>query len=63
MSERARWSVGGSSLIESPLVGDTVALHWDWVCDVVSVEQARRLVDLQLATLRGHRPGRRVRRG
>ena len=53
VAERARWSVGGSSLIECPLVGDAVALHWDWVCDVVSVEQARRLVDLQLATLRG----------
>ena len=53
VSERARWSVAGSSLIETPMVGDTVALHWDWVCDVVSVEQARRLADLQLATLRG----------
>ena len=53
VAERARWSVGGSSLIETPMVGDTVALHWDWVCDVVSVEQARHLVDRELATLRG----------
>ena len=53
VSQRARWSVAGSSLIETPMVGDTVALHWDWVCDVVSVEQARHLVDRELATLRG----------
>jgi hypothetical protein len=53
VSERARWSVDGSSLIEAPAAGDTVALHWDWVCDVVSLTQARRLADLERATLRG----------
>lgn len=39
----ARWSVDGRSLIEPPSPGDVVALHWDWVCDVLSGEQADRL--------------------
>jgi hypothetical protein len=38
--EQARWSVGGRTLIESPRVGEIVALHWDWVCDVLTGEQA-----------------------
>lgn len=41
--ERARWSVDGLSLLAPPAVGDTVALHWDWVCDVLTPEQASRI--------------------
>ncbi len=41
--ERARWSVEGRSLLAPPGVGDTVALHWDWVCDVLTPDQADRL--------------------
>ena len=45
VSETARWSVDGSSLIDPPAVGDTVALHWDWVCAVIGPEQARMIRD------------------
>jgi hypothetical protein len=48
-SERARWSVDGQTLIEAPAVGDVIALHWDWVCDVLTPEQARRVVHLEIS--------------
>ncbi len=38
--ERAQWSIDGASLIMAPCVGDLVALHWDWVCEVVTPAQA-----------------------
>jgi len=41
--ERARWSVDGRSLLSPPAVGDTVALHWDWVCEVLTTDQADRI--------------------
>lgn len=34
-AERARIGVGGLGLA-TPAVGDWCALHWDWVCDVLS---------------------------
>ena len=45
--ELARWSVGGQSLLARPSVGDTVALHWDWVCDVLTSDQAARIQRLE----------------
>lgn len=45
VTERARWSEGGAALIEAPLVGDLVALHWDWVCEVITPDQARLIAD------------------
>ncbi|MFF5077293.1 DUF6390 family protein [Actinoplanes sp. NPDC000266] len=45
--EEVRWSAGGRSLIGAPAPGDRVALHWDWVCDVLTAEQAGRLDALQ----------------
>ncbi len=45
--ELARWSVGGQSLLTSPAVGETVALHWDWVCDVLTPDQADRIRRLE----------------
>ncbi len=45
VTETARWSVDGSSLIDVPAVGDTVALHWDWVCAVITPEQARTVTE------------------
>ncbi len=56
--EWATWSVDGTSLLEGLSPGDAVALHWDWVCDVLTEEQVRRieaaevdqLVSLGLAT-------------
>jgi hypothetical protein len=41
--ERASWSLDGLSLIDAPAVGDLVALHWDWVCEVIDDEQAERI--------------------
>jgi hypothetical protein len=38
--EHVRWSADGRSLLEGVSPGDRVALHWDWVCDVVTAEQA-----------------------
>ncbi|HXH77570.1 DUF6390 family protein [Nocardioides sp.] len=42
-AERARWSIEGQSLLSAPAVGDTVALHWDWVCDVLTPDQTDRI--------------------
>jgi len=52
VTETVRWSVGGSSLIDAPEVGDAVALHWDWVCEVLSTEQARSITGLEQRRLR-----------
>jgi hypothetical protein len=41
--EWATWSVDGSSLIGGLTPGDHVALHWDWVCDLLTDEQVRRI--------------------
>jgi uncharacterized protein DUF6390 len=41
--ESVRWSVGGRSLVSGLTAGDVVALHWDWVCDVLQEDQAAAL--------------------
>jgi hypothetical protein len=51
--EQARWSVEGRSLIDVPVVGELVALHWDWVCEPLTPEQAARITELEQQTLRG----------
>jgi hypothetical protein len=38
--EVVRWSTDGRSLLDGISPGDRVALHWDWVCDVITHEQA-----------------------
>ncbi|WP_326673869.1 DUF6390 family protein [Streptomyces sp. NBC_01257] len=45
--ETARHSAGGRTLIDGLSPGDRVALHWDWVCDVITDEQARRIEDIE----------------
>lgn len=40
---RARWSIDGASMVEAPAVGDLVSLHWDWVCDVITPDQAAQI--------------------
>ncbi len=50
--ETVRWSAGGSSLVHQLDVGDTVSLHWDWVCDTLQpaqVEALRQWSDVQLS--------------
>ena len=46
VTETVRWSIGGSALIDVPPVGALVALHWDWVCEVVSPAEALRIEHL-----------------
>jgi hypothetical protein len=41
------WSANGFSLLPGVAPGDRVALHWDWLCDVVTEEQCARLESLQ----------------
>jgi hypothetical protein len=45
VSEQARWSCEAGSLIDVPAVGDTVALHWDWVCEVLTPGQAQSVAE------------------
>lgn len=37
--ESARWSADGRSLAGGLAPDDTVALHWDWVCDRISASE------------------------
>jgi hypothetical protein len=45
--ETVAWSVGGLSLLPGLRPGDRVALHWDWVCDVLTDEQCARIESLE----------------
>jgi hypothetical protein len=38
-AETVAWSAGGRSLLAGLSPGDRVALHWDWVCDVLTASQ------------------------
>nr|BFE74953.1 hypothetical protein GCM10020092_082540 [Actinoplanes digitatis] len=46
--EVAAWSANGNSLLGGLSPGDRVALHWDWVCDVITAEQQERIESLEL---------------
>jgi len=41
--ERVSWSVDGQSLLPGVSPGDRVALHWDWICDVLTETQYARV--------------------
>ncbi|MCZ4077145.1 DUF6390 family protein [Rhodococcus sp. H36-A4] len=43
ISEKARWSSAGRSLLAEPKVGDVVSLHWDWVCDRLDITEVAHL--------------------
>jgi hypothetical protein len=45
--ETVRWSTGGRSLIDGLTPGNRVALHWDWVCDVLTEQQCDRIEALE----------------
>lgn len=49
--ERARWAQNGRSLLGAVAVGDVVALHWDWVCDRLTGDQAAALHERTRAQL------------
>jgi len=54
--ESVAWSAGGRSLLAGLSPGDLVALHWDWVCDVITEEQAGRIEALEERQLRASFP-------
>jgi hypothetical protein len=54
--ERVAWSAGGRSLLAGLSPGDLVALHWDWVCDVLTEKQAGRIEALEERQLRASFP-------
>jgi hypothetical protein len=56
--ESVAWSAGGRSLLAGLSPGDLVALHWDWVCDVLTEEQAGRIEALEERQLRASFPAR-----
>jgi hypothetical protein len=45
VTEQATWSAHGQSLLPGLRPGDLVALHWDWVCDILTEDQAARIED------------------
>jgi hypothetical protein len=51
--ELVRWSTGDSSLVRDLAAGDQVALHWNWVCDVLDARQLTALQDWSGAVMRG----------
>jgi len=54
--ESVAWSAGGRSLLAGLSPGDLVALHWDWVCDVLTEEQGGRIEALEERQLRASFP-------
>jgi len=47
VEEQVRWAVDGRSLMSPPTPGDTVALHWDWMCDSLTPAQVDRIETLE----------------
>ncbi|WP_127500495.1 DUF6390 family protein [Actinoplanes solisilvae] len=41
--EEATWSAHGQSLLPGLSPGDVVALHWHWVCDILTENQAAQI--------------------
>ncbi len=37
---QTRWSANGRSLLDGVNEGDVVSVHWDWICDVITPDQA-----------------------
>ncbi|MBB3037310.1 DUF6390 family protein [Hoyosella altamirensis] len=42
-AETARWRVAGQQLAGRPMAGESVALHWDWICDRLEPGQTAQL--------------------
>lgn len=49
--EHVRWNVDGIALAPAPVRGNVAALHWDWLCESISVEQADALDRAEAAAL------------
>ncbi|MCZ4095174.1 hypothetical protein G3I60_01285 [Streptomyces sp. SID13666] len=52
--EVVRWSTGGRTLLDGLSPGDRVALHWDWVCDVLTEDQVARVESLEARQRNAH---------
>ena len=50
-AESVRWNRAGTSLVPRPVVGDTVAAHWDWICGTLHADEAAGLERATVATL------------
>jgi hypothetical protein len=49
--EQVRWSRDGVSLTAAPQPGDTVAAHWEWVCDRLTGDETAALAAATHATI------------
>jgi uncharacterized protein DUF6390 len=58
--ELVNWAAEGRSLLPGLSAGDRVTLHWDWVCDVVTAEQAARVEEREAVTRTGAWPTART---
>jgi hypothetical protein len=57
--ERVTWRSAAGTLLDAPLPGDTIAMHWDWACARLEPAQLRTLQaetsrQLALANALGH---------
>ncbi|WP_084727466.1 DUF6390 family protein [Rhodococcoides yunnanense] len=43
VEERVRWKSAGRALVADPVEGDLVSLHWSWMCDRLTSEDAAHL--------------------
>lgn len=50
-TERVRWRKDRMSLIDQPLPGETVAAHWDWICDRLTDTDSSALTAVTETTL------------
>lgn len=51
VTERVRWRRDGTVLARAPVVGETVAAHWDWVCGTLDDSDRSALTSATQATL------------
>lgn len=50
-SETVHWRKNGISLTPPPTPGDTVAAHWDWICDILTEQDTAALAAATKTTL------------
>lgn len=51
VAERARWRQDGTVLAARPVPGEVVSAHWDWVCGVLTDDEASALALATQTTL------------
>jgi hypothetical protein len=53
--QHVRWAADGRALLDGLAPGDRVAVHWDWVCDVLTEPQCERIAALEAWCLASRR--------